>query len=456
MRWQNLLKNRPQILFAILFLFFGILYVFMTPPIYVADESAHFYRAYQVSEANFISENVGSESGGSIPTSLSNFVGANVLGPKEKYNLVRAFSKSLKINLDRSHRQNLEFTNVAIYPTVNYLPQALGIDIGRIFTSKVVVLFYLARLANLIFLCVCLFFAIRIIPYGKFALMIIGLLPMVLYAGSSLSADCFVVASVALYTAYLLKLITQKNISHKEWLKIALLAGLVALSKQTYFVLTLGLLALPLRSHNLIKTDIKKVILAALAPVILLCGWMLATHSLNNQPTHLQHAVGIYADPTAQVQFITHHVLSFIKLLIGGFGDQSLIPGMLGVMGVNDLPLPNWALFTLLLVVFLSLGTLTSSIEHYKKPNKKMAAIFYIIAFLNILLILTGLYIFWSSLKQEYISGVRGRYFIPILIMLIPVLTLRYKHTIKPQIILCLHCLVLVTSIWTLLNRFYS
>jgi hypothetical protein len=94
MGWMDLLKNKPQILFAILFLLFGLLYVFLTPPIYVADESAHFYRTYQVSEGNFVPENVGNESGGKIPKSLSDFVGLNVIESTQKFNFAQTFSKS--------------------------------------------------------------------------------------------------------------------------------------------------------------------------------------------------------------------------------------------------------------------------------------------------------------------------------------------------------------------------
>jgi uncharacterized membrane protein len=455
MRWTDLLKNRPHVLLVPLFLFFGILCVFITPPIYVADESAHFYRAYQVSEGKFVSANVGGEAGGSVPKSLSDFVGLNVLGPKQKYSFKRTLSKSLKINLNSRQSQNLEFTNVAIYPTVNYVPQAVGIDIGRIFTSKVTLLFYLARLANLFFLCACLFWAVRTIPFGKFPLMIIGLLPMVLYAGSSISADTFVIASVALYTAYLLKLLGQKEILTKDWVIVALLAAAVALSKQTYFILVFTMLAIPFRGSSFVRRDFSKTLIAMLAPALLLGGWLFLIRNLNSQPTHLQNAVNIYANPHAQVHFIAHHVLTFAKLLIGGIGDSSLVPGMLGVLGVNDLPLPTWSLFSLFLILFLSFGTTQENNKAAKKLNKLTTGVISVAVIVNVLVILTGLYVFWSTLHQGFISGVRGRYFIPLLIMLIPVLALNYKHSIKPQIILYADLIILSISIYTLLNRFY-
>jgi uncharacterized membrane protein len=438
-----------------LFLFFGILYVFITPPIYVADESAHFYRAYQVSEGKFVSTNVGDEAGGSVPKSLSDFVGLNVLGPKQKYSFKQTLGKSLKINLNSRQRQNLEFTNVAIYPTVNYVPQAIGIDIGRIFTSKVAALFYFARLANLFFLCACLFWAVRTIPFGKFPLMIVGLLPMALYAGSSISADTFVIASVALYAAYLFKLLGQKKILTKEWVIIALLAAAVALSKQTYFILVFTMLAIPLRSGSYFRRDFINTLFAMLVPGLLLGGWLLLIRNLNSQPTHLQNAVNIYANPHEQVHFIANHALTFAKLLIGGIGDPSLMPGMLGVLGVNDLPLPTWSLFSLFLILFLSFGTNQENIKAVKRLNKTTMAIISAAVLINVLVILAGLYVFWSTLHQGFISGVRGRYFIPLLIMLIPVLALNYKHSIKPQIILYADLAILLTSLYTILNRFY-
>lgn len=47
---------KPEIAYAILALFFGILFIFIVPPFYVQDEVHHFYRAYQLSDAKLIGD----------------------------------------------------------------------------------------------------------------------------------------------------------------------------------------------------------------------------------------------------------------------------------------------------------------------------------------------------------------------------------------------------------------
>ena len=447
--------GKPHQVFLAIFLFTGLLFVFITPPIEVVDESVHFYRAYQVSQLNFVPDNIGQESGGSIPISLTRFVGDSLLAPNQKYNFMAETSRAAKINLNPQQKQTVQFTNVAIYPPVNYFPQALGIDVGRLFTSKVMVLFYLGRLFNLLFLAICLFLAIRLIPRGKVALMILGLMPMVLYVGASFSADSFVIASVALYIAYLFKLITGKTITTKQWLILAGLAAAVALSKQTYFVLIISALGLAFRKYS---GRFKKRELVGMAGVIMIslmfsAAWLLVTRHLNTTPTELQHAVGIYPNSHVQRSFILGHPLSFIKLSILSVFDFHSVSGLLGRFGVYDIVLPVWSMILLVLVIILSFGMP----QDYKMGLKgKQTIPFYLAFFINLCIILLGLYLFWASPYASRISELQGRYLIPLIIVLIPVLIGRYRHSVPTKFIITGQAVVLFTSLFVLCSRFYS
>src|SRR5579859_4049749 len=116
---MNVFKNYvpPDIakIFLAIFLFFGLLFVFITPPIYTVDESTHFYRAYQVSTFHFIPHNVGAESGGPIPSGITAFVANSLLGPMQKYSYLSTMRKDWHLSV-HSQPQNVIFTNVSIYP----------------------------------------------------------------------------------------------------------------------------------------------------------------------------------------------------------------------------------------------------------------------------------------------------------------------------------------------------
>jgi len=62
--------NTPEAAFLIIGALAGVLFILVTPPFGGADEPAHWYRAYQVSEGTFRAERDGDRVGGLLPTSL--------------------------------------------------------------------------------------------------------------------------------------------------------------------------------------------------------------------------------------------------------------------------------------------------------------------------------------------------------------------------------------------------
>lgn len=443
--------SKKEHAFLVIFLAFGLVFVFVTPPIYTVDESAHLYRAYQVSELNLVTENMDKEAGGAVPKSLTTFVSNNMLGEGEKYNLLTRTKEQVHQQLRAGEKDEVTFTNVAIYPFLNYVPQAVGLRVARIFTQSVLIQFYMARIFNLVFLGGCLFMALRIIGKNKNPLFVVGLLPMTLYLGASLSADTFVIGFVALFMAYIYKLFRQKNIELKQWVILGCLAAAVALSKQTYFVLTFVMLGLPLRDHHINKDECIKAAIVFVSAMIPFGLFLLLTKSVNTHPIALQNSVGIFADPNAQQSFVLHHPLSFIKASIVTLSDIKMLPGFVGNFGIVSIPLPGWAVVVSAITLFLSFGM---SEKRDRLPNIP-AVMFGFAAVANIALILGGLYIFWSNPGQPDIGQLQSRYFIPVLILLIPALIGRYRHTIKWRSIVVMNLLVLATSIVTIVTRFY-
>ncbi|MET1033529.1 MAG: DUF2142 domain-containing protein [Candidatus Saccharimonadales bacterium] len=454
---MNKVKNffGPEaMLFGALFFLLGLIFVFVTPPIYTVDESTHWYRSYQVSELKLISDNVlVSEAGGEMPAAVTQFVTMNMREPGEKFTFSDDTEKQLKLETS-DVRDEVEFTNVAIYPPVNYMPQAIGISIARLFTPKVLIQFYAAKVTNLIFLTCMLMMAIKLLPYGKKAGMVLASLPMVMYAGSSLSADAWVIGTIFLFMAYFMRLMTREKIYLKQWLIIAALAGAVALSKQTYVILTLTLFALPFRGQKWNKSDLLKVAGAVGFAFICLGVWLLLVRDMNSEPVRLQESAGIYANSAYQLDFLLHHPLYFIKLLFLTMNNGGIFNGFLAVFGVADVPLPPPFYFALVLTIFLGFGILKDS------PRKAMritpSLIIVSVVALHIIATLAGLYVFWTTPGYPGISGVQGRYFIPDLIMLLPVLLSRYRHTISQRVVVGSAFGILGVSVIVIIARFFG
>src|SRR4051812_39190254 len=63
-------KVKPQHFFLLVAIPFGLLFIIINPPFQVPDEPHHFYKAWQISEGQFISLKNNQRVGGYIPKSI--------------------------------------------------------------------------------------------------------------------------------------------------------------------------------------------------------------------------------------------------------------------------------------------------------------------------------------------------------------------------------------------------
>jgi hypothetical protein len=180
-------ERAPWRLFVLLGLVFGMAIVVLQPPFVGADESAHFLRAYQVSCLGWIPEKIvdkdGVRLGGTLPTSLESTIGAihsrypldpdNKLGAKD-------FARLWDIKLHPERRAFCDFPATATYPAIPYLPQSIGIFLGRMAGFPPVAIMYLGRLCNLLAYLALVVLALRTTPILKWAFFLVGLMPMAL------------------------------------------------------------------------------------------------------------------------------------------------------------------------------------------------------------------------------------------------------------------------------------
>jgi uncharacterized membrane protein len=449
------ISHNSEVLFGLLFFTFGLAFVIITPPIYSVDESAHFYRTYQVSRLHLVADNVGNESGGDVPASMTGIVREVIEQHTKDFSLADT-RKLATIQLNEKIKDRVEFTNVTIYPALNYIPQAMGFRIAGLFTDSVLALLYAARLYNLIFLGACLIISLRLIPHGKASLFALGLLPMTLYAGASLSADVFVLASVSLFAAYLFRLLNQHtSITTSQWCILGGLVFAVALSKHTYIILTLPVLALAFKHRRLNLPVLGKTIAVLVVGFLGLLLWLFVIRNLHTTPTALQSTVGIYPEPAEQARFILGHPFSFLKVLLESLTTDKIALSFFGQFGISDISVPTWAMLLSWLMLFLSFGYPGGSMDA-ARLSKRLALLFVGAGMLNVMAILAGLYVLWSNPKQPSIGMLHGRYFIPILIMLVPALVGRYSHTLRWRFLVSGIFLVLCASIAAIFEHFYE
>ena len=175
----------------------GILYLFLMAPMAVPDEQSHYQNSYRLSNAllfRWDRMNMGT---------AAHF---DYHGLHGHYNTASGYDRVIR-----------EFFQPMTDPAENnikqfdqnwpmmFLPQAIGIAIGRILGMNFLPEFYLGRLANLAFYILIMYTAIRIMPRYKMLMCMTALLPASLQQAASFSYDTYINATSWLLTALILK-----------------------------------------------------------------------------------------------------------------------------------------------------------------------------------------------------------------------------------------------------------
>lgn len=175
----------------------GLAFIAVFPPFTIADEPAHFYRAYLLSEGRLHVTLEMGRAGAMLPSSLATVVERSLVGlvrnpdaafDTERWRAIRA------IPLEPESRGFLEFPSSGMLPFLAYIPQAIGIAFGRAFSAPPVVLLYLGRLANLLVASWLMASALKMLPGWRWPLLLVALSPAAISLRASLSPDALTFA----------------------------------------------------------------------------------------------------------------------------------------------------------------------------------------------------------------------------------------------------------------------
>ena len=393
--------ERPEKLFCILAISAGSIMLFLLPLFRAPDEMAHFARAYQVSEGQLFSQTKDGHTGGVVPQ-------------LEGYNFYN--------KLTSQTYRFFDFSSSAVYSPVSYIPQAIGITIGKIVYPSVAVMVYAGRLVNLIAYVAMLYIAIKTAKRGKWVYVVVGLIPMAIQQAASLSADVMTLGPIFIFIALVQNLFTQTTLlTKKQTIALVIIAIILGLTKQTNAILLLALFFIPKRIFASIWQKYRFLLLTFGVGTLALVSWYIATRLLHYNFEYAPAGVS----QTGQIAFILHHPLQAVSaFFVTFFGGQSLSSpadflsiSMIGYFSWFDYKLPLSLIilsYTLLLVVLLYRE------RDETKDSPRLIWSQAIVFGASIVAVACALYISWSPVGLKYISGLQGRYFLAYIPLLIP------------------------------------
>lgn len=405
--------------FIFLIVTFGLVY-FVTVPLFgVPDEINHYKRCFEISEGNMISEHIGESGigGNYLPEGLI----PDALSDKENIDYYNVLS-SLNNKIDYNEKCEYRFGNTALYAPFVYLPQTIGIFFARLITDRTVYIAYAGRMTTFLFFAICCYFAIKNLKFGKLPYLAIILMPRTLSGAVSMSADTVTNAVVLLFVSYIVKYCydtSLKEISKRDMSILAILTIELSLCKIVYIPICLLVFLLPSKLFkNKRIANGYKIVLVIVAIFVNLIWLAISAGFL------VEFNSGV--DSKAQVIFVLTHMIKYIVIALetGIRGSWRWLAGMIGSYSGADmsLVLPVWSviIYVILLGMTMLMEKDRESINY--KDNKIVKVSAGIVIFAVIALTLTSLYVQWTPVASSLILGVQGRYFIPLLPLVMVVL----------------------------------
>lgn len=396
------------------------------------DEYMHWIKAYEVSEGTLFTIIKDSKSLANIPKSVSNVV---VERTKGVFKYVDNLSV-LDEKIDSKDRKLEINQNAATYCFVQYIPQAMGIAIGRIITKVPLLVSYFGRTFNTLVCILLMYFAIKNIPFGKNILLVLSIIPITIEAFATLSSDGITIAIACFFISYIFKIIFNKEskCGTKQIIILAVSGVILSLCKFVYLPIVFLVILIPKEKFKSRKQRIIGITIILLLAVILNMLWLYCGSQIlvatDSTGTTSKFNI-ILTNPLGYLQKVIYtFVNNFNNYFLSCFGGQ---------LEWNEMVKMD-------IVSYIMLGlSILAIISEEKLKNvftKKQVIVIIFIILVIVGLIFTSIFLQWTTNKVE-INGVQGRYFIPILSLILFLAgSIKINTTYKYENITKLICIV--------------
>ena len=384
------------------------------------DEYYHWLKAYEVSTGNLMTPIENNVQGSMMPEGVS-AVFPNSEWVNMDYKMVQ---EKLKVSLEREKQGILNPETAALYSFIQYIPQATGIAIARLVTDNVYLITYAGRIVNLLVALILLYLAIKIIPFGKKLILIPAMIPIALEGFTSLSPDAMTISMSFLYLSYILYLAfgEKKQIDLKDKGLLLLMSVVIALCKIVYIPLVGLILLIPKEKFkngtNKSKT-INFIVIAGIALAVNLIWLGISSMYLSNFRE---------GDSQVQVALLFQNPIQYIQELlytVNLYGNKYVMSLFGMEIGWGELIRINSIVPYALMGIYLIVAITDNEIKGKFKTYQLVWASLVVLAI--IALVFTSLYVQWTTVGSTSIEGVQGRYFLPIL----PLIMFLIGSTIK-------------------------
>ncbi|QSX79652.1 DUF2142 domain-containing protein [Agrilutibacter solisilvae] len=435
------LDRRAHWLCAALMLAFGLGHAVLTPPGAVADEEAHLAKVIRIAGGFAFGDS------GDAPMPDPR----RMYGPFKDYTVNKAPFTAAQLAAQRA--QPLQCTAVAgtrlakgangYFPHHYALPTlawvggcAAGLSFGGFLL--------LARLLNLLLAVALVAWGVARARRGKWALVLVALLPMSLFQMASLSADALTLSLTLAWLGLVSGLagggISVARAQGPLWL---LSLSIALLKPGAAWILAALLFCRPAyaREPRAFALDLVKFVAL---PWVIHAAWILA--AVGDAPV----LAGV--DPKANLALLTAHPFAFPRQLLNAFsGGEGLLlwQRLIGVLGWLDVRLSPWAYWAGTGAVLAAVWSHPADAPPRPREVAPLACLFALGATAVLAL---PLFLYWTPTGAPAVLGLQGRYFLPTLAFLLTWCGLRSPDRLRAACIALILLAVVALNVDALLR----
>ena len=459
--WMLLVRRcRVERVFLVSSLLFGMLSLYVLPPLSAPDEIRHYISAYQLSnrmmglpatgedgkvpvrEEDWFAEDSCRDfkpyltADGGLATDAEGAEEAKVLGQvltAETYRLIH--EKGILWEEPRTAERaegEIEGNGTAYsnhHPVVTtpgaYLIPAFGITLARLLDVNSIGLLFLGRFFNLLLFVGMTYLALRKLPFGKEVMYGVTLLPMVVHLSASYSYDVLILSGIFFFTAYCLHLAyAADRVRPVDILILAALMAAVGPCKMVYAVFMGLCLLIPVKKFGGWGKW-------ALAAGCVLGAWVAAMVLVNGQTvtayaTETENFIDWAQEPGFSLTLLLHQPVRTLQMFYNTLIWQAehyhltMLGAYLGNVDlVLDVPYA--------VLLFFTFGLIGLAL---RKPGENLVLVggkrmwIWFLCLLCAGATMFSMLLAWTPISSRTISGVQGRYFLPFL----PVLLMTFKN----------------------------
>jgi uncharacterized membrane protein len=441
---------RLEYVYLVVALLWGLTLVVVMPPFGVPDEPAHFFRAWGMAEGQIFPPRDFKEN---LPQNVwalqAEFPIGNI-GDPAPYVGYDAGKISSLLGESISSIRVRQVTAIPSQNPVAYVPQALGVEVARVTGFSPLGSFYLARLFNLLASIVLVFFAIRAAPFGKLMLLLVALFPVTMSEMASTSPDALMIAGAFFFTGLVLNLSERPAVKDKHMVGLLAVGALLITVKPGYFPLV-GLIFLlrPGRFASAKRYAAWVGGTVALVVLVAVLAAVLVPKAAAGQAVLGPAQAG--ADAVAQVKHVLAHPLDFVRVLSRTFSANTIGYGywMVGLLGWLTINVSEVAVFVMFALIVIFMG----GFDDEPLVGGRRRSVLLLTWAATMVSMCVAIYAALSVVGGPTVAGIQGRYFTPMLpLLLLGLYKLRLRRrsvaVIVVLVALAFVAIVTMRAIW--------